>query len=99
MLTRQIAEFANLSLPPHPYCPFTEEHGSCKLWRMGDANTTKAVSAAERKARVGRMVASGKLSKKSASLVAFREPGKRESQIAESLVAKGRRALAANRPS
>ena len=60
---------------------------------MGNASTTKAVSAAGRKARVGRMVASGKLSRKGASLVAFREPGKRESQIADGLVAKGRRAL------
>jgi len=67
------------------------------MWHMGNASNTKAVSAAERKARVGRMVASGKLSKKGASLVGFREPGKRESQIAESLVAKGRRALERHR--
>jgi hypothetical protein len=58
---------------------------------MGNASTTKAISA------VGRMVASGKLSKKGASLIAFREPGERESQIAESLVAKGRRALERHR--
>jgi hypothetical protein len=64
---------------------------------MGNASTTKAVSEAERKARVGRMVASGKLSQKGASLVAFRKPGKRESQIADSLMAKGRRALERHR--
>ena len=60
---------------------------------MGNASTTKAISAAGHKTRVGRMVASGKLSKKGASLIAFRQPGNRESQIAESLAAKGRRAL------
>jgi hypothetical protein len=43
------------------------------------------------------MVASGKLTKKGAPLVAFREPGKRESQIADSLAAKGRRALERHR--
>jgi len=64
---------------------------------MGNAKTTKAVAAAGRKARVGRMVASGKLSEKGASLIAFREPGKRESQIAESLVAKGQRTLERHR--
>ena len=64
---------------------------------MGSASTTKAVSAAERKARVGRMVASGKLSRKGASLIAFREPSERENQIAESLAAKGRRALERHR--
>jgi len=64
---------------------------------MGTARSTKAVSATDRKARVERMVASGKLSQKAASLVAFRGPAKRETQIAESLVAKGRRALERHR--
>ncbi len=72
-------------------------HGSCTFWGMRNASTTKAISATGRKAHVRRLVASGKLSKKGASLIAFREPGKREREIADSLVAKGRRALKRHR--
>ena len=60
---------------------------------MSSATSTKVLPVAERKARVERLVASGKLSRKQAKLIDFREPTTRERKIGESLVQRGRRAV------
>jgi hypothetical protein len=62
---------------------------------MSRQNVTSAgaLPVAERKARVARLVARGKVTAKHAALVDYREPTASERAIAESLVPRARKAL------
>ena len=65
-----------------------------KMRTKQTALTARPLSAAERKARLAALVASGKVSAKAAKLIDFRGPTKRERDFADTLVERGRRALA-----
>ena len=58
------------------------------------AKTAPKLTPAERKARLEVLVAKGEVSPKRARLIDFREPTARERAQAETLVSKGREALA-----
>lgn len=57
------------------------------------ATSARTLSAAQRKARVVRLVGAGKVSAKHAALVDYREPTASERALAESLVPRARKAL------
>lgn len=56
--------------------------------------TAKALPLTERKARVARLAAAGKVSAKHAAMIDYREPTASERAIAESLAPRARKALA-----
>ena len=62
-----------------------------------DAQTTPALSLAERKARLAALVAAGKVTPARAKLIDFREPGAAAIEFGEKLRGKAREVLARDR--